>query len=198
MYDDPAGPTFTMDMDHKVGSSQFYSDFADLIQDDGPPDFHQQTPQDQERWINRFKYHLAGKGGDVEKCKKVPPAVAHQFGQNIEEFMNKKRKTQENYVESYGACDDVEREFDRMEELEARQQQKTRKGKKTTGIETFFPSSTTPGAQPTIKSVLQSKEIVKKCDIAIAKWMVDASVPFNAVNSAYYQPMIDAIANLGA
>nr|XP_025616612.1 uncharacterized protein LOC112708904 [Arachis hypogaea] len=31
--------------------------------------------------INRFKYHLAGKGGDVEKCKKVPPAVAHQFGQ---------------------------------------------------------------------------------------------------------------------
>ncbi|XP_072069452.1 uncharacterized protein [Arachis hypogaea] len=28
--------------------------------------------------------------------------------------------------------------------------------------------------------------------------MVDASVPFNAVNSAYYQPMIDAIANMGA
>nr|XP_025664895.1 uncharacterized protein LOC112763443 [Arachis hypogaea] len=159
--------------------------------------------------INRFKYHLAGKGGDVEKCKKVPPAVAHQFGQSIEEFMNKKRKTQENYAESYGACDDVEREFDRMEEVEARQQQlqhsrtrlpppAARKGKKTTGIETFFPSSTTPGAQPTIKSVLQSKEIVEKCDIAIAKWMVDASVPFNAVNSAYYQPMIDAIANMGA
>ncbi|XP_025621531.1 uncharacterized protein [Arachis hypogaea] len=58
--------------------------------------------------INRFKYHLAGKEGDVEKCKKVPPAVAHQFGQNIEEFMNKKRKTQENYAESYGACDDIE------------------------------------------------------------------------------------------
>ncbi|XP_016206852.1 uncharacterized protein LOC107647270 [Arachis ipaensis] len=50
--------------------------------------------------INRFKYHLAEKG-DVEKCKKVPPAVAHQFGQNIEEFMNKKRKTQENYAKSY-------------------------------------------------------------------------------------------------
>nr|XP_025670108.1 uncharacterized protein LOC112769867 [Arachis hypogaea] len=71
------------------------------------------------------------------------------------------------------------------------------KGKKTTGIETFFPSSTTLGAQPTIKRVLQSKEIVEKCDIAIAKWMVDACVPFNAVNSAYYQPMIDAIANMG-
>ncbi|KAL4294292.1 hypothetical protein AHAS_Ahas18G0213500 [Arachis hypogaea] len=32
------------------------------------------------------------------------------------------RKTQENYAESYGACDEVEREFDRMEELEAQQQ----------------------------------------------------------------------------
>ncbi|KAL4392722.1 hypothetical protein AHAS_Ahas03G0373500 [Arachis hypogaea] len=42
--------------------------------------------------INRFKYHLVGKGGDVEKCKKVSPVVAHQFKQNIEEFMNKKRK----------------------------------------------------------------------------------------------------------
>ncbi|QHN81864.1 uncharacterized protein DS421_20g690670 [Arachis hypogaea] len=47
MYDDLAGPTFTMDMEHEVGSSQFYSDFADLIRDDVPQDFHQQTPQDQ-------------------------------------------------------------------------------------------------------------------------------------------------------
>ncbi|QHO41340.1 Putative Zinc finger, BED-type [Arachis hypogaea] len=98
--------------------------------------------------INRFKYHLAGKRGDVEKCKKVLPAVAYQFGQNIEEFINKKRKTQENYAESYGACDEVEREFDRMKELEARQQQQhsrtrlpppvARKGEKHIGIETFF------------------------------------------------------------
>ncbi|KAL4286506.1 hypothetical protein AHAS_Ahas19G0093000 [Arachis hypogaea] len=48
------------------------------------------------------------------------------------------------------------------------------------------------------QSVLQSKEIVEKCDIAIARSMIDASVPFNAINSAYYQPMIDAIANMGA
>ncbi|QHO40093.1 uncharacterized protein DS421_5g134720 [Arachis hypogaea] len=99
--------------------------------------------------INRFKYHLAEKGEDVKKCKKVSLAVAHQFRQNIEEFMNKKRKIQENYAESYGACDEVEREFDRMEELEARQQQQqhsrtrlpppaARKGRKIIGIETFF------------------------------------------------------------
>ncbi|KAL4390279.1 hypothetical protein AHAS_Ahas03G0129200 [Arachis hypogaea] len=62
----------------------------------------------------------------------------------------------------------------------------------------FFPPAATHGAQPTIKSVLQSKEIVEKYDTAIARWMMDASVLFNAVNSAYYQSIIDAIANMGA
>ena len=55
---------------------------------------------------------------------------------------------------------------------------------------------TTPGAQPSLKSVLQNKQIVEKCDKAIAKWMIDASMPFNAVNSTYYQPMIDAISSM--
>ncbi|KAL9661820.1 hypothetical protein QQ045_026648 [Rhodiola kirilowii] len=57
---------------------------------------------------------------------------------------------------------------------------------------------TIPGAQPTIKSVMQSKEVMEKCDIAISKWMIDASVPFNAVNSTYFQPMIDVISSMGA
>ncbi|RYR65945.1 hypothetical protein Ahy_A03g011869 isoform B [Arachis hypogaea] len=39
MYDDLAGPTFTMDMDHEVGSSHFYSEFVDLIRDDDPLHF---------------------------------------------------------------------------------------------------------------------------------------------------------------
>ncbi|KAL4392799.1 hypothetical protein AHAS_Ahas03G0381200 [Arachis hypogaea] len=51
--------------------------------------------------------------------------------------------------------------------------------------------------EPIIKSVLQSKKIVEKCDIAIARWMMNASVPFNVVILAYYQSMIDAIANMG-
>ncbi|KAL4276705.1 hypothetical protein AHAS_Ahas20G0233900 [Arachis hypogaea] len=155
--------------------------------------------------IHRFKLHLAGKGGDVESCQKVPATVRHQFHESIEELRSKKRKTQEQYAESYNACDDVEREFDEIERNEMQQQQKSRvptpnsrKGKQVKGLQSYFPPATTPAAQPTIKSVLQSKEIVEKCDIAIAKWMVDASVPFNVVNSAYYQPMIDAIASMGA
>ncbi|KAL4328891.1 hypothetical protein AHAS_Ahas13G0245400 [Arachis hypogaea] len=59
------------------------------------------------RGIHRFKLHLAGKGGDIESCRKVPAAVRYQFHQSIEELRSKKRKTQEQYAESYNACDDV-------------------------------------------------------------------------------------------
>ncbi|XP_057760943.1 uncharacterized protein LOC130981370 [Arachis stenosperma] len=155
--------------------------------------------------INRVKHHLAEKGGDIEVCQKVSTVVRHQFNQNIDDLQTKKRKTQEEYAEVYNACNGVEREFDEIERNEIRQQQKSRllapisrKEKQLKRLQYFFPSAATPVAQPTIKSVLQSKEIVEKCDIAIARWMMDANVPFNAVNSAYYQQMIDVIANIGA
>ncbi|XP_019438850.1 PREDICTED: uncharacterized protein LOC109344540 [Lupinus angustifolius] len=64
-------------------------------------------------------------------------------------------------------------------------------------IGNYFMPRTTPGAQPTLKSVIQSKEVIEKCDLAISKWMIDVSVSFNATNSAYYQPMIDALCSMG-
>ncbi|XP_019447315.1 PREDICTED: uncharacterized protein LOC109350538 [Lupinus angustifolius] len=55
---------------------------------------------------------------------------------------------------------------------------------------------TTPGAQPTLKSVTQTKEVIEKCDLTISKWTIDAFVPFNATNLAYYQPRIDVICSM--
>ncbi|XLR22148.1 hypothetical protein S83_050048 [Arachis hypogaea] len=111
--------------------------------------------------IHRFKHHLAGKIGDIESCRKVPATVRHQFHQSIEELRSKKRKTQEQYAEGYNACDEVERKFDEIERNEMQQQQKSRvpapssrKGKQVKGLQSYFPSATTPGTQPTIKSVL--------------------------------------------
>ncbi|KAG5060098.1 hypothetical protein GLYMA_01G096900v4 [Glycine max] len=52
-------------------------------------------------------------------------------------------------------------------------------------------------SQPTLKCVLQPKEVVQKCDIAFARWMIDAHVPFNVVNTTYYQPMVDAFCSIG-
>ncbi|XP_027182067.1 uncharacterized protein LOC113780467 [Coffea eugenioides] len=45
---------------------------------------------------------------------------------------------------------------------------------------------------------MQSKEAKEKVDLVVAKWMIDASIPFNAANSAYYQTMFDATCSFGA
>ncbi|XP_071921395.1 uncharacterized protein [Coffea arabica] len=70
--------------------------------------------------------------------------------------------------------------------------------KKGKTIGTFFMPRATPGGQPSIKSVMQSKEAKEKVDMVVAKWMIDASIPFNAANSAYYQTMFDAACSFGA
>ncbi|KAF1898697.1 hypothetical protein Lal_00028203 [Lupinus albus] len=63
-------------------------------------------------------------------------------------------------------------------------------------IGSYFMPKTTHGAQPTLKTVLQTKEVIEKCDIAIFKQMIDASMPFNTTNSTYYQLMIDVICRM--
>ena len=64
------------------------------------------------------------------------------------------------------------------------------------GIDSFVPH-TTPGSQPTldVKWKKIEKGVAYEC---IARWWYDADIPFNATNSAYYQPMIDVIASCGA
>ncbi|XP_054816866.1 uncharacterized protein LOC129316465 [Prosopis cineraria] len=42
-----------------------------------------------------------------------------------------------------------------------------------------------------------SKEAWYKADLAVVRWLYDCCIPMNAVNSVYYQPMIDAISVIG-
>ena len=44
---------------------------------------------------------------------------------------------------------------------------------------------------------MASKEMVDNARMAMARWWYDANVSFNAANSVYYQPMIDAITGIG-
>ena len=71
------------------------------------------------------------------------------------------------------------------------------KRKGTNPVDNYFAPRTTPGAQPSLKSVFQSKERVRQADMAIARFLYDNCIPFNVVNSVYYQKMIDAIATAG-
>ena len=104
--------------------------------------------------------------------------------QNLDERNTKRSKVREEYVYSgqFGK--------DRMRIIVDEVQEPIRvcnlnppqKGKNINRIGQYFMPKTTPRAQPTLKSGLQSKEVIEKCDLAIAKWMIDASVPFNAIN----------------
>ncbi|XP_072074839.1 uncharacterized protein [Arachis hypogaea] len=66
-----------------------------------------------------------------------------------------------------------------------------------TQIGSYFKERTTPRSQPTLKSVLASKEIVHKAKLGLAKWIVDAHIPFNAIQSLYFQPALDGVAVIG-
>jgi hypothetical protein len=71
------------------------------------------------------------------------------------------------------------------------------KQKKSATLGTYFMQRTTPGAQKSLQNCWQRKEAVERCDLALAKWMIDACVPFNAVNSVYYQHAIYVVTTIG-
>lgn len=160
--------------------------------------------------INRVKQHLTGLRGDVDSCHKVPPDVRFTMKENLDNFAAKKRKTQEVLEEcnphSFYYKEQEEKMYrdlhnnDVQEIISPSSEGKSifmgkseKRGvgakvlKEQNGIGSYFMPRTGPGNQPTIKSVLQSKEAIEKCNLTISKWMIDSCIPFNAVNSMYYQ-----------
>ncbi|XP_073046060.1 uncharacterized protein [Primulina eburnea] len=75
----------------------------------------------------------------------------------------------------------------------------SQKGKKKRDekMPNFFAPRTTVGAQRSIKSVLISKEALLNVDMSIARFFYDTCIPINAVNSVYFQQMVDVIAAVG-
>ncbi|KAF5474589.1 hypothetical protein F2P56_006477, partial [Juglans regia] len=70
-------------------------------------------------------------------------------------------------------------------------------GESVGGLSRFFAPRTTPGAQPSIKSSMCSNEMIVKAKMAVARWWYDANLPFNAAQSKFYQPAIDAMTAIG-
>ncbi|KAK8946546.1 hypothetical protein KSP39_PZI007132 [Platanthera zijinensis] len=72
------------------------------------------------------------------------------------------------------------------------------KGKrKIDEINNYFAPRTSSGSQPSIKSVLASKQVVHRADMDVARWFYDSCIPMNDLNSIYAQKAIDAIAAIG-
>ncbi|XP_025661759.1 uncharacterized protein [Arachis hypogaea] len=66
-----------------------------------------------------------------------------------------------------------------------------------TPIGSYFKERTTPGSQPALKSVLASKQVKHKVKLGLARWIIDARIPFNAIQSPYFQPALDGVAAIG-
>uniref|UniRef100_A0A7N2R4S6 BED-type domain-containing protein n=1 Tax=Quercus lobata TaxID=97700 RepID=A0A7N2R4S6_QUELO len=162
--------------------------------------------------INRMKRHLAGIKGDVAACMGVPYDVRFQMVENLKEISKSKEQTKKDQEASnYSPLEDSP-EFEDVQEITPRGRglgrgnrsspsnfpQRSNLGKRKVGdIGNYFAPRTTPGAQPSIKSVLAGKEKKRRVDMAVARWMYDACIPINAVNSSYYQPMFNAVASYG-
>ncbi|XP_026417787.1 uncharacterized protein LOC113313258 [Papaver somniferum] len=155
--------------------------------------------------INRLKKHLAGQIGEVAPCTKFNQDVRYQMLESLKETSTKKRQRE---VEG---DDQHDSEVQEIEEVEMNKQTSVpintnRNGaskrvagvanQKSTGIGGYFAPRTTPGSQPSIRSALASKEVKKQTDLAVATWMFDACITFNAINSYYFQLMLDAFATI--
>ncbi|XP_075659224.1 uncharacterized protein LOC142629126 [Castanea sativa] len=129
-----------------------------------------------------MKRHLAGIKGDVVACMGVPYDVRFQMVENLKEIAKSKEQTKKDQEASnYSPLEDSPEFEDR----------------KVGDIGNYFAPRTTPGAQPSIKSVLAGKEKKLRVDMAVARWMYDACIPINAVNSSYYQLMLNVVASYG-
>ncbi|XP_027099005.2 uncharacterized protein [Coffea arabica] len=154
--------------------------------------------------IHRMKQHLAGEQGSIIPCSKVDPAVRHAILASMKEKEQKSKEKKGDFgVENpFGHTTHA---FDGDEVLEipsslANEMGSSSKGKRkvtaSTGIRALFKGGCDT-SQPTIKTCLQSKEKWTNTDVAIAFWFYDACIPINAVNSPFFQKVIDQIASMG-
>jgi hypothetical protein len=134
--------------------------------------------------ITRLKYHLARiPGHEVEICPKSTPEIMHIANKALEELgltrdYNKAKKAQ--FAKTGGISEE---------------------GSSAASIppstSSYFVSRTTPGAQPSIKSMVKQKE-KEEADKLVGKCFLWSDIPFNiAKNNPFYQPMFDAVVVVG-
>ena len=151
--------------------------------------------------INRMKKHLAGIKGDIGSCKKVSHDVRYKMLEYVKEFELKKKAEKQRQEEMFSVPstnndmqedEDVQEVFSNGHGLPKKPVLGKRNG--TNPVDNYFAPKTTPGVRPGLKSVFLSKERVRQADMAIARFLYDNCIPFNVVNSMYYQKMIDVVA----
>ncbi|XP_077245171.1 uncharacterized protein LOC143885085 isoform X2 [Tasmannia lanceolata] len=162
--------------------------------------------------ISRLKQHLAGERGNIAPCEKVPEDVKAQIKQHLGFKVLERLKKQKESAEVVNGPSREGREDENNDDMERSPNAtliRSRRGKKRgkevdegtsrrgKRIKNAFVPPTTPISQPMMHLTFASQESIDQADMAVAKFMYDTGIPFNAANSLYFQPMADAIAAVG-
>ncbi|XP_025702692.1 uncharacterized protein [Arachis hypogaea] len=155
--------------------------------------------------INRMKKHLAKMGGDIKKCSKVPYDVEKQMEgllKEIQKSKTSKRKVSFN-EEGTDECEDAIDEAIAQEEQQTPSQLPTKevvggdpKKKAKIIIPPMFAPRTTPGSQPSLKSVFQNKEALHEVDKRVARWLLDSGFGPGYKGPSYDSLRVNLLADL--
>ncbi|WCJ21057.1 hAT transposon superfamily [Euphorbia peplus] len=144
--------------------------------------------------INRVKQHLAHVKGVVELCPKVPVDLKYLVECALKENIRKAK-------EKKGLITiEVDTDGNSSVPISTNKDSNTEsaKGKrKASKIRSFFKAGKLDSIQPSIKACIQSKEMWHDTNMAIALYFYDACIPFNAVNSPFFQAAAEKMANIG-
>ncbi|XP_038690022.1 uncharacterized protein LOC119988871 isoform X2 [Tripterygium wilfordii] len=164
--------------------------------------------------ISRLKQHLAGERGNVVPCEQVPEEVKVQMQQHLGFKVLEKLKRQKGsesskkpYISYFQGSEEEEEEdgVGQIQKAASAQYSTSRRGKvvlegassRTKRRKKQNPSSATHFVTPPMHQNFASQESIEHADLAVARFMYDAGIPFTAANSCYFQKMADAIAAVG-
>ncbi|KAJ4851550.1 hypothetical protein Tsubulata_041805, partial [Turnera subulata] len=151
--------------------------------------------------IFRMKQHLAGIRGSIGPCRKVSHEIREQMLKVLKELADQKMQSKQakKVIEIDNSMEDdedsVQEEITQQSSSKDVAAQADNKGKrkKIEGVKRDFAARTTPGAQPSIKSLLVGKDVVHKADMAVARFFFGSCIPFNAIQAGFFQPFNDPL-----
>ncbi|KAI5405254.1 hypothetical protein KIW84_052149 [Lathyrus oleraceus] len=139
--------------------------------------------------IHRVKQHLDEIVENIEICKLVPAEIRFQMKQHFNERSKKRKISNVAESESFTTEGGGELQVQTNPQIGASK-------KNNAHIGTYFLPITTLVAQPTLKSVTQSKEVVEKCDFSIASGIL-MHLFHSMLQICHFQPAIDALCCMG-
>ncbi|VFQ72875.1 unnamed protein product [Cuscuta campestris] len=144
--------------------------------------------------IHRVKEHLAGQKGNGSTCLSVQPDVRLSMLEQLNESLVKCKK--QSSVDTFHNASWLDVEIELLPFPDPQEQNGCLLGSQEERTNGKLPVTV---MVPLVGNRLGSSEgINNEVHMAIARFLLDAGVPFDSVNSPFFQPMIDAIASQGS